>query len=375
MLSKEEITRYNRHLILHGFGIESQKKLKLAKVLVIGAGGLGCPVLQYLAAAGVGEIGIIDFDFVEDSNLQRQVLFSVEDVGKLKTEVAAVKLAKQNPYVKLKDYPVRLLNKNALEIFPRYDVIIDGTDNFSTRYLVNDACVLLNKPLVYGAVYKFEGQVSVFNYTTEAPTYRCLFPVPPSAGSVANCSEIGVLGVLPGIIGTLQATEAIKIITGIGEVLSGKIMLVDALAMNFSTVELIRNEDAWRNTAPATTKEFLKTDYDFFCGNILADSVLKKTTVSDLQKIIDNKYEIQLLDVREPHEHPQIDELKDLQIPLGEIKNHTTKISRTKKVIVFCKGGTRSKRAIELLENKFGFTNLYNLEGGVLEWIKYYQLK
>lgn len=375
MLNKEEIKRYNRHLILPGFGISRQEKLKQAKVLVIGAGGLGCPVLLYLTAAGVGEIGIIDFDTVDESNLQRQILFSQDDVGKLKAEVAAAKLAKQNSHVKFKTYPMRLQNKNALEIFRHYDVIVDGSDNFSTRYLVNDACVLLNKPLVYGAVYKFEGQFSVFNYTATAPTYRCLFPAPPAAGSVANCSEIGVLGVLPGIIGTLQATETIKIITGIGKVLSGKIALVDTLSMNFTTVELSRNENVWRDTAPVTADEFLKTDYDFFCGNKPTASVIKNITVSELQKIIENKNEIQLLDVRETDEQPQIDELTDLQIPIAELKNRITEISKTKKVIIFCKGGMRSKHAIELLENEFGFTNLYNLEGGIMEWIKTYQLK
>lgn len=379
MLSQEEITRYNRHLILPGFGIECQEKLKIAKVLVVGAGGLGCPVLLYLTAAGVGEIGIIDFDTVDESNLQRQILFSVNDVGKPKVEVAAAKLSKQNPHVKFNIYAMRLQNKNALEIFQDYDIIVDGSDNFSTRYLVNDACVLLNKPLVYGAIYKYEGQVSVFNYTDKSgitgPTYRCLFAVPPTAGSVANCSEIGVLSVLPGIIGTLQATEAIKIITGMGKVFSGKIMLVDALSMNFSTVELSRNEDAWRNTVPASPEDFLRTDYEFFCGNKTATSFLKTITVSELQKILELTNEIQLLDVREPHEQPQIDELIDLQIPLAEIKYRAAEISETQKVIVFCKAGTRSKRAIELLESEFGFTNLYNLEGGVTEWTKHYQLK
>lgn len=375
MLSKEEISRYNRHLILPGFGISRQEKLKQAKVLVIGAGGLGCPALLYLTAAGIGEIGIIDFDTVDESNLQRQIIFSLDDVGKLKAEVAAEKLAKQNPHIRFNVYPLRLQNKNALKILQRYDVIVDGSDNFSTRYLVNDACVLLKKPVVYGAVYKFEGQVSVFNYNTTAPTYRCLFPVPPAAGSVANCSEIGVLGVLPGIIGTLQATEVLKIITGIGEVLSGRILLVGALNMDFSTVELLRNEDAWRSTAPSTVEEFLKTDYDFFCGNKPTASVLKKITVPELLKMLDNKNEIQLLDVREPDEQPQIDELTDLIIPLAEIKNRATEISGTKKVIVFCKGGTRSRKAIELLESELGFTNLYNLEGGVTEWTKHYQLK
>lgn len=376
MLSKEETARYSRHLILPGFGLQSQEKLKCAKVLVIGAGGLGCPVLLYLTAAGAGEIGIIDFDKVDESNLQRQILFSIEDIGKLKTETAAARLSKQNPFIKINTYPFRLENKNALDILSGYDVIIDGTDNFATRYLVNDACVLLNKPLVYGAIYKYEGQVSVFNYNDNSgkpgPTYRCLFPAPPASGSVPNCSEIGVLGVLPGIIGTLQATEAIKIITGIGEPLSGKLLLFDALTMNSVIVETERN-DAWINSTPKNKEEFLKTDYEFFCGNKHTGNSIKTITVSELQKIIGNKNNVQLLDVREPGEQPVIAELTDLQIPLGEISGHADMISKDKKVIVFCRSGVRSKRAIELLEKDFGFTNLYNMDGGVMEWIKLYQ--
>jgi len=376
MLSKEETARYSRHLILPGFGLQSQEKLKCAKVLVIGAGGLGCPVLLYLTAAGAGEIGIIDFDKVDESNLQRQILFSIEDIGKLKTETAAARLSKQNPFIKINTYPFRLENKNALDILSGYDVIIDGTDNFATRYLVNDACVLLNKPLVYGAIYKYEGQVSVFNYNDNSgkpgPTYRCLFPAPPASGSVPNCSEIGVLGVLPGIIGTLQATEAIKIITGIGEPLSGKLLLFDALTMNSVIVETERN-DAWINSVPKNKEEFLKTDYEFFCGNKHTGNSIKTITVSELQKIIGDKNNVQLLDVREPGEQPVIAELTDLQIPLGEISGHADMISKDKKVIVFCRSGVRSKRAIELLEKDFGFTNLYNMDGGVMEWIKLYQ--
>ena len=375
MLSKEETARYNRHLILPGFGISGQEKLKSAKVLVIGAGGLGSPVLLYLTSAGVGEIGIIDFDVVDESNLQRQIVFSQNDVGKPKAEVAAAKLAQQNPHVKFNVYPMRLQNKNALEIISHYDVVVDGSDNFATRYLVNDACVLLNKPLVYGAVYKFEGQVSVFNYNTAGPTYRCLFPIPPAAGSVANCSEIGVLGILPGIVGTLQATEAIKIITGIGEVLSGKILLIDALRMNFSFIELNRNENVWKEMIPATPAEFLKTDYDYFCGSKTEVPEVKKITVAELLKINEDNNDLQFLDVREPGEVPQVDELKELRIPLANIQKRANEISRTKKVIVICKSGIRSRNAIEQLEKEFGFTNLYNLEGGVMEWINQHQLK
>ena len=371
MLTKEELVRYSRHLLLPEIGIAGQEKIKRAKILMIGAGGLGCPALVYLTAMGIGEIGIVDFDKVEESNLQRQILYSVEDIGKLKTEAAVSKLSKQNPFVRFNPYSVSIDNQNALELISGYDIIIDGTDNFATRYLVNDACVLMNKPLVYGSIYKFEGQVSVLNYTDgvgkSGPTYRCLFPAPPPSGSVPNCSEIGVLGVLPGIIGTLQATEAIKIITGIGEPLSGKLLLFDALAMNFQMIEISRN-DEWINFVPKNKQEFLKTDYEYFCGNKNSEPSVKSISVNELQLIFENKSEVQLLDVREPYEQPQIDELVDLQIPLGNLTNQSHLISKNKKVIVFCKSGVRSKRAIELLEKEFGFSNLYNLVGGVMAW-------
>ncbi|MES2395541.1 MAG: molybdopterin-synthase adenylyltransferase MoeB [Bacteroidota bacterium] len=373
MLNKEEIARYSRHLLLSEIGMTGQEKIKSAKILVIGAGGLGCPALQYLTAMGIGEIGIIDFDKVEESNLQRQILYSIEDIGKLKTEAAVSKLSKQNPFVKFNSYPVRLDNKNALELFSKYDLIIDGTDNFATRYLVNDACVILNKTLIYGSIYKFEGQVSVLNYIDSSgqsgPTYRCLFPTPPPSGSIPNCSEIGVLGVLPGIIGTLQATEAIKIISGIGLPLSGKLLLFDALAMSFQVIEIARNNE-WINSAPKNTEEFLKTDYEYFCGNKNSESSTKSISVNELKLIIENKLDVQLLDVRETFEEPQISELMDLKIPLGDIHNQTHLISKNKKVIVFCKSGARSKRAIEILEKDFGFTNLQNLEGGIISWSK-----
>lgn len=373
MLNKEEIARYSRHLLLPEIGMTGQEKIKSAKILVIGAGGLGCPALQYLTAMGIGEIGIVDFDKVEESNLQRQILYSIEDTGKLKTEAAVSKLSKQNPFVKFNSYPVRLDNQNAIELFSKYDLIIDGTDNFATRYLVNDACVILNKPLIYGAIYKFEGQVSVLNYTDRSqqsgPTYRCLFPTPPLSGSIPNCSEIGVLGVLPGIIGTLQATEAIKIISGIGEPLSGKLLLFDALAMSFQVIEIVRNNE-WINSAPKNIEEFLKTDYEYFCGNKNSESSTRSISVNELKLIIENNLDVQLLDVRETFEEPEITELMDLKIPLGDIHNQTHLISKNKKVIVFCKSGSRSKRAIEILEKDFGFTNLHNLEGGIISWSK-----
>ncbi len=378
MLNKEEISRYSRHLLLPEIGTIGQEKLKNAKVLVIGAGGLGCPVLLYLTAVGIGQIGIVDFDVVDESNLQRQILFSVEDIGKPKALVAADKLFKQNPFVKFAVHNQQLTNQNALDITKEYDIIIDGTDNFATRYLINDACVLLNKPLVYGAVYRFEGQVSVFNYKDKSgingPTYRCVFPEPPSPESAPNCSAIGVLGVLPGIIGTMQANEAIKLITGIGQPLSGKLLLLNALTMSFTTIDVSYNKESIKNT-PANVEEFLKMDYNYFCGSHKHTDGIKIITAKELISLLDKKEKLQLLDVREPGELPVVTELTDLQIPLGDIKEQTNKISKEKKVIVFCRSGARSMRAVTVLQNDFGFINLYNLEGGVIQWLKECQLK
>lgn len=370
MLSKQEISRYSRHLLLPEIGVEGQNKLKNSKVLVIGAGGLGCPVLLYLTAAGVGIIGIVDFDVVDESNLQRQILYTVTDISKSKAAAAAAILSQQNPYVKFNVYNTRLNTGNALDIFNEYDIIVDGTDNFATRYLINDACVILNKPLVYGAIYRFEGQVTVLNKAnkvgTAGPTYRCIFPTPPDAESAPNCSEIGVLGVLPGIIGTLQANETIKIITGIGESLSGKLLLINALTMNFNTVNLERNPENYLN-APGTKEDFAKMNYESFCSSSTINEI-KNITASELSSLLNKSDEIQLVDVREINEDPIINDLIDIQIPLADIKNNTHKIAKDKMVVVFCKGGSRSKRAIELLQNDFGFSNLYNLQGGVLEW-------
>lgn len=377
-LSKEETARYSRHLLLQEIGISGQEKLKQAKVLVIGAGGLGCPALLYLAGAGVGTIGIVDFDKVDESNLQRQILYGVSSLGKLKAEEAKKHLENLNPLINIVSYPVRLTNEIALSLFPDYDIIIDGTDNFATRYLVNDACVLFDKPLVYGSIYKFEGQVSVFNYSdaenTKGPTYRCLFPIPPSPESAPNCSEIGVLGVLPGIIGSLQANETIKIITGIGKILSGKLLLFDALNILFTSIGIKRNEDLIKSI-PSSKEIFLKTDYDYFCSSKKETftSFIKEITVDELHQLIKNKSDIQLLDVREIGELPQINILKDIHIPLGEISNYPDKINRNKQVIIFCKSGARSAKAIQLLEENFGFENLYNLKGGVMEWVKFYE--
>ncbi len=366
MLTEKEIARYSRHLLLPEIGTAGQEKLKSARVLVLGAGGLGCPVLQYLAAAGIGKIGVLDFDKVDESNLQRQVLYDTQDVSTPKAEAAKQKLSRQNPLIDIESLCERLTIKNALSIFANYDLIVDGTDNFSTRYLVNDACGLLGKPFISGAIFKFSGQVSVFNFK-QGPTYRCLFPAPPEPGSVPGCSETGVLGVLPGIIGTLMANEAIKLITGTGDLLSGKLLMVDALSLNFQTLSIKRNEEAL-GQVPKNAEEFMKQDYDLFCGLKKKDSLFKEISAAELHRLIYAKENIQLLDVRDKNELPLLPELKDLHIPLKEIHSHPEKISRDKKVIVFCRSGARSRKAIELLSDKFGFQNLYNLKGGAMEW-------
>lgn len=366
MLTQSELLRYSRHLLLPEIGKSGQEKLKNAKVLVIGAGGLGCPVLMYLTAAGIGKIGIVDFDKVDESNLQRQVLYDVEDIGTPKAGAAKEKLSKQNPLIEIVSIPERLTVKNALQLFSGYDVIVDGTDNFSTRYLVNDACVLSGKILVSGSIFKFQGQVSVFNFRN-GPTYRCLFPTPPAAGSVPSCSEIGVLGVLPGIIGTLMANEAIKITTGIGKILSGQVLLVDSLFLNFQKIQVQRNEESSR-IAPKNAEEFARSDYDLFCGTRNAASSVREISTHELAELLSSREDIQLLDVREIQEQPVVPELKDINIPLGDIEKKKDIISRDKKVIVFCRSGTRSRKAIDILSVNHGFSNLFNLKGGVVDW-------
>lgn len=368
MLNEKEKYRYSRHLLLKEIGLDGQLKLKQAKVLVVGAGGLGCPVLQYLAAAGIGTIGIIDFDVVDVTNLQRQVLFDETDVGKLKAVVAAEKLQKQNSHICIETYCEKLTTENVDDIFKPFNIVIDCTDNFSTRYLVNDACVLLGKPLVHGSIHRFQGQVSVFNYSVDEKlpvTYRCLFPSPPEDGAVLSCSEIGVLGVLPGIIGTLQATEAIKIISGIGKILSGRLLLFDALSMQSSIIEIERNPFV-ESITPSSFDALKKFDYSFQCKT---EKVANEISVEKLQEWLKEKDGLQLLDVRNENELPEVEELSDLKIPLFDIENNISKISRKKKVVVFCKSGIRSAHAIELLTKKYSFGNLFNLKGGVEEWL------
>lgn len=358
--TKEELARYNRHIIIPEFGIEAQKKLKAAKVLVIGSGGLGSPLLLYLAAAGVGTLGIVDLDVVDDSNLQRQVLFGVQDIGTPKVEAAKIRLKQLNPHIKIKTYNTQFTSKNALEIIRDYDVVADGTDNFPTRYLVNDASVLAGIPNVYASIFQFEGQVSVFNYTdkngTKGPNYRDLYPTPPEPGLIPNCAEGGVLGVLPGIIGSLQANEVIKVITGVGEPLSGRFFVFDALTFETRTLKITKRANS------TEIKELI--DYEQFCGISAIEKPVKEISTLELENWISNGEDFQIIDVRETSEYEQINIGAHL-IPLGEVIARNHEIEREKKVVIHCRSGARSAKAIRQLE-EIGFDNLYNLKGGIL---------
>jgi sulfur-carrier protein adenylyltransferase/sulfurtransferase len=373
-LSADEIKRYSRHLVLEEFGMEGQLRLKNAKVLIVGAGGLGAPALLYLTAAGVGTIGIADNDTVDVSNLQRQILYTSEDVGKLKADVAKKRLSLQNEHVQFVLHPVRITSANALDILEAYDVVIDGSDNFPTRYLLNDACVILGKPLIYGSILKFEGQLAVFNYRkpdgTRSGNYRDIFPNPPSADAVQNCEQAGVLGVLPGIIGALQANEAIKIIAGMGESLADKLLIFDSQTLSQHVISI-------PNRGAAYEIKFL-IDYEDFCGisrgknKSLTDNQstpMKEVTVQELKKLKDSGADFQLIDVREPHEY-DICNLDGELIPMSEIPHNVDKIAKDKKVIIHCRSGKRSGDMLLWLEKNHGFTNLYNLKGGVLAWAK-----
>ena len=368
--SKEELARYNRHIIIPEFGIEAQKKLKAAKVLVIGSGGLGSPALLYLAAAGVGTIGIVDFDKVDDSNLQRQVLFGVNEIGQSKVEAAKRRLQSLNPHIEIKLYNIQLTSQNALDIIKDYDVVADGTDNFPTRYLVNDACLLLDKPNVYASIFQFEGQVSVFNYINKkgerGPNYRDLYPTPPPPGLVPSCAEGGVLGVLPGIIGSMQASEVIKIITGIGEPLSGGFFTFDALNFETRTFKIKPRKDNPVSGKNPTIHALI--DYEQFCGVKAVEKPIKEITADELYDWQVQGEKFQLIDVREPDEYEIVNIGGEL-IPLSTVATNTDKIDRDKKVVVHCKLGGRSARAIRELEEKFGFDNLYNLKGGIFAYI------
>lgn len=361
-LTKEDMARYSRHLLLSDIGKHGQQKLKAAKVFVIGAGGLGCPVLQYLAAAGVGTIGIIDMDVLEESNLQRQILYTTTDVGTNKALAAKQRLSNLNPLINIQAYPYALTTANALELFEQYDLIVDGTDNFATRYLVNDACVITDKPLVYGSIFKFEGQVSVFNYKG-GPSYRCLFPEPPTPGEVPNCSEVGVLGVLPGIVGSMQANEALKIILELGTVLSEKLLVYNALDVQSLLLNIKANPAVIAKTK-AMKDTFKQHNYQAFCGVEDNNQIVELSA----KELAENLNQYLLLDVRELWEQPRFEALKGMNIPLPRLLVAAAEIPKDKPVVVLCAKGIRSKIAIQLLQDKLGYTNLKNLTGGIKSW-------
>ncbi len=349
MLSPQEISRYAKQIILPEIKTEGQEKLRDAKVLVIGAGGLGCPVLLYLAAAGIGTLGIVDGDQVDISNLQRQILYTDKEIGQSKVQVAAAKLTAQNPHLHIITYPVFLNASNALEIIRGFDIVVDGSDNFATRYLVNDACVILNKPMVSGAIYKFEGQVSVFNYKG-GPTYRCIFPEPPGIGESPNCADIGVLATLPGIIGTIQANEVIKIISGIGEVLSGKLLVIDTLSMNTHSFQFKLNE--------ANKKITVLQDMTQQCGIEIG-----RINYQELKQMMIDLPGLQLVDVRETEEH-FITNIGGINIPLSGFASSIGQLDPENIVVLYCASGVRSNKAATLLLQA-GFTRVFNLSQGI----------
>ncbi|MEO5674681.1 MAG: HesA/MoeB/ThiF family protein [Chitinophagales bacterium] len=366
-LSPKEIERYNRQIILSEIGMAGQQRLKAASVLMIGAGGLGVPALQYMAAAGIGRIGIVDGDKIELSNLQRQVLYDEQEAGSSKSIVAKQKLSLLNSEIEITSFPELLSTDNAQQIFLPYDIILDGSDNFPTRYLVNDVCVKLNKPFISGAVFKFTGQVGVFNYN-ESGTYRCLFPQPPAPEDRPDCNEIGVLGVVPGIMGMLMANEAIKLICGIGEVLAGKILSVDLMSMAFQTLAFRRDEKAVQEIKLSALLS--SEEYENFCLPSSRLNKVKEISVKDLKKILENRNQVQLVDVREPYEHEQ-ENIGGELIPFSEVMSNADKISRLRQVIFYCKSGTRSHLIIQRLQAKYGMENLFNLKGGIIAYSEY----
>ena len=368
-LTTDELQRYARHLILPDVGVEGQQRLKAARVLVVGAGGLGSPVALYLAAAGVGTLGVVDFDVVDVSNLQRQILHGTKDIGRSKLASASARLLDVNPFVRVETHETRLTSANALDIIGRYDIVVDGTDNFATRYLTNDACVLLGKPNVYGSIFRFEGQASVFGMP-DGPCYRCLFPQPPPPGSVPSCAEGGVFGVLPGIVGTIQATETIKLILGIGETLSGRLLLIDALSMQFRAMTLRKDPSC---PACGTRTITALIDYDEFCGvpNVNEDhdtDHVAEITPSELAaRLARGDDSFDLIDVREPYEWAiaRIDGAR--LIPLGQIPASLPSLDKTREIVVMCRSGVRSADAARLMQSH-GFTRVKNLAGGILRW-------
>jgi adenylyltransferase/sulfurtransferase len=365
-LSQEEILRYSRHLIIPDIGVEGQRRLKDARVLMVGAGGLGSPIGLYLAAAGVGRIGLVEFDVVDVTNLQRQILHGTKDVGRKKVDSARDRIADVNPHVELVPYEQRLTSENALEIIREYDLVVDGTDNFATRFLVNDACVLLGKPNVYGSIFRFEGQSTVF-CTKDGPCYRCLYPEPPPPGMVPSCAEGGVLGVLPGLVGLIQATEAIKLITGAGEPLVGRLLLVDALRMQFRSLKLRKNP-----SCPACGTREIKAliDYEQFCGvRGLPDETEDVPTITpeELDARRSRGDDLDLLDVRETHEW-EIGRIEGARLaPLSSFSEALSTVDSARDVVVYCKSGVRSAKAVRQLQSA-GYRRVWNLAGGILRW-------
>jgi len=367
VLSNDEILRYSRHLIMPEVAMDGQKKLKAAKVLCIGAGGLGSPLALYLTAAGVGTLGLVDYDVVDYTNLQRQIIHSTNDVGRKKLDSAAEKLKALNPFLNLRTFDMKLTSANALDLFREFDIVADGTDNFPTRYLVNDACVLTGKPNVYGSIFRFEGQASVFA-TEEGPCYRCLYPEPPPPGLVPSCAEGGVLGILPGLVGVIQATETIKLILGQGDSLAGRLLLIDALGLKFRELKLRKNPDCPVCGTHRTITQLI--DYDQFCGirgqEEPAGNDIPTMSVEDLKKKLDAKADVFILDVREPHEY-QICNLRGYLIPVGDIPKRASELDSSREIVAHCKLGGRSAKAVNFLR-RAGFTKVYNLTCGINAW-------
>jgi sulfur-carrier protein adenylyltransferase/sulfurtransferase len=367
-LTNEEILRYSRHLIMPEVGMEGQLKLKNAKVLLIGTGGLGAPLGLYLTAAGVGTLGLVDFDVVDFTNLQRQVTFGTSDVGKSKSAAARARLSDLNPDIHLEAFEMKLTSENALKLFKDFDIIVDGTDNFPTRYLVNDACILLGKPNVYGSIFRFEGQVTVFG-TPGGPCYRCLYSEPPPPGLVPSCAEGGVLGVLPGIVGSIQAMETIKLLLGRGESLAGRLLLFDALGMKFREFKLRKNPDCPICGNKRTIHKLI--DYYEFCGvrgeeAPAPDLKVPEITAREFKARLDRGDDLFILDVREPHEY-QICNLKGHLIPLGELPRRVHELDSSREIVAHCRSGKRSAEAVDFLR-KAGFRKILNLKGGILTW-------
>jgi adenylyltransferase/sulfurtransferase len=370
-LSVDEVKRYSRHLIIPDVGMSGQKRLKNAKVLVVGAGGLGSPALLYLAAAGVGTLGIVDFDVVDESNLQRQIIHGVSDIDKPKAESARDSIKEINPYVEVILHQERLDSDNALDVFRPYDLIVDGTDNFATRYLVNDACVLLGKPYVWGSIYRFDGQASVF-WAEHGPCYRCLYPEPPPPGMVPSCAEGGVLGVLCASIGSIQVNEAIKVITGIGDPLVGRLMIYDALEMNYRSVKVRKDPECPVCGKNPTITELI--DYEAFCGAVSeeAQEAVQGSTITakDLKNMMDNDENIFIVDVREPNEYEIVSIPGATLIPKGEFLSGAAleKLPQDKRIVLHCKSGARSAEALAVVKDA-GFSDAVHVGGGVLAWV------